>query len=281
MNRLRLADRLAGLAGGLTVVAAAAGLAVPGVYRDVPFWAQQARGTDVATLFLAVPALLAGLVLARRGTASPRLVVVAALLYLVYNYAIFAFSVAMNPLTPIYIAILGLAVYSLGLTLVAGDLAAVGMAARAGLPARTVAAALTIVATLFGLLWLGQIAAATFTGVLPADLVRAELPTNPVYALDLGLFLPLCLIAAFGLARGYGLAGAFAIPMLIWLSLTSAGIVAAFALAASSGDVVPLPVAGMIAAIGLATAALAAVGLRRSAVHVTAIHSRSIVSPGG
>ena len=67
MRASRLADRLAGLAGVLTAVAAAAGLAVPGLYRDAPFWSQQARGTDVATLFLTVPALFAGQLLARRG----------------------------------------------------------------------------------------------------------------------------------------------------------------------------------------------------------------------
>ena len=38
---------------------------------------------------------------------------VAGLLYLVYNYAIFAFSVAMNPLTPLHIAIFGLSPWSL------------------------------------------------------------------------------------------------------------------------------------------------------------------------
>ncbi len=37
----------------------------------------------------------------------------AGLLYLVYNYAIFAFSVAMNPLTAVYIAIFGLSLWSL------------------------------------------------------------------------------------------------------------------------------------------------------------------------
>lgn len=261
MNRHRTADRLAALAGLLALVASAAGLALPGLYRDVPFWAQQARGTDVATLALAVPCLAVGLWLDHRRCAPGRPLVTAILLYLVYNYAIFSFSIAMNPLTPIYIAVLGLAVYALGLSLITSDPegpdSGIPNPRRAGLAAGTLGA----VAGLFGLMWLGQVAGATLSGELPADLVRANLPTNPVYALDLGVFLPLCLVAAVGLVRGRGRAAAFAIPMLIWLSLTSAGIVAGFAFAASAGDAVPVPVAVGVAAIGLVTALVALTGL--------------------
>ena len=85
----------------------------PGLYVDAPNWVQQARGTDLATLFLAVPVLAVGLWTGRRGSAVGRLAVMAGLLYLVYNYAIFAFSVAMNPLTAVHIAIFGLSLWSL------------------------------------------------------------------------------------------------------------------------------------------------------------------------
>lgn len=46
--------------------------------------------------------------------------------------------------------------------------------------------------------------------------------------------------------------------MLLWLALTSAGILGAFAFQAQAGDVVPLPVTALVGAIGLVTAALAA-----------------------
>ena len=62
----------------------------------------------------------------RPGAARPLggLAVVAGLLYLVYNYAIFAFSVAMNPLTAVHIAIFGLSLWSL---LLAGRAAVEGL----------------------------------------------------------------------------------------------------------------------------------------------------------
>ncbi|MFL5671160.1 MAG: hypothetical protein ACJ77C_03605, partial [Chloroflexota bacterium] len=105
--------RLAVLATVLAAVAALAGLTITGLYVDSPSWVQQAQGTDLATLFLAVPVLALGLWTGSRGSAAGRLAVVAGLLYLVYNYAIFAFSVALNPLTSVHIAIFGLALWSL------------------------------------------------------------------------------------------------------------------------------------------------------------------------
>jgi hypothetical protein len=263
MNRLAIADRLAWIAALLATLAAAAGLGIGGLYRDVPFWAQQARGIDLATLFLAVPILVVGLGTARHGSLVGRLAATAGLLYLVYNYAIFAFSVAMNPLVAVYIAILGLATWSLALSLSSADLAGAGHALVGRLPRRTSIAVLLFVASLFGMLWLGQIAAATTTGVPPADLAKAGIPTNPVYALDLGLFLPLCVVAGVGLLRGALVAGAFALPMLIWLFLTSAGIVGGFAFAALAGDEVPLVVAVVVGAVGVVTLLPAAVAVLR------------------
>src|SRR3954449_7432262 len=108
-----ISNRLAVLATALAAVAALAGLTFTGLYVDSPNWVQQAQGTDLATLFLAVPVLAFGLWIASRGSAAGRLAVVAGLLYLVYNYAIFAFSVALNALTAVHIAVLGLSLWSL------------------------------------------------------------------------------------------------------------------------------------------------------------------------
>src|SRR4051794_21568267 len=142
---------LATLATVLAGIAALAGLLVPGLYVDAPNWVQQAQGTDLATLFLAVPVLTAGLWAARRGSAAGRGAVVAGLLYLVYNYAIFAFSVAMNPLTAVHIAILGLALWSLLLGARSSFEGAEAVTDR--LNRRTAGGLLVGVAAIFGLLW--------------------------------------------------------------------------------------------------------------------------------
>jgi hypothetical protein len=186
---------------------------------------------------------------------------VAGLLYLVYNYAIFAFAVALNPLTAVHIAILGLALWSLVLT---GRTAAEGSDAVTKRVDRRAAGGLLIgAAAMFGLLWLGQIAAAGTTGVLPPELVKAGISSNPVYALDLAFFLPLCALAGIGLLRRNG-AAAYAFPMLIWVALMGAGVVGGFVLMAAAGDQIAAPVVVGISGLSVASAILAAVALRRS-----------------
>ena len=101
-------DRLAFVALVLATVAAAIGLIVPGLYRDPAAMAREARAADLVTLAMAVPSLGLGLWWARSGSLRGRCVALGALGYLAYSYAIFAFSVVINPLTPVHIAILGL-----------------------------------------------------------------------------------------------------------------------------------------------------------------------------
>jgi hypothetical protein len=252
--------RLAIVATVLAAGAALAGLAVRGLYVDAPNWVQQAQGTDLATLLLAVPVLAVGLWSASRGSSAGRLAVVAGLLYLVYNYAIFAFSVAMNPLTAVHIAIFGLALWSL---LLAGQAAVDGTEALTErLNRRTAGGLLIGVATMFGLLWLGQIATVATTGVLPPDLIKADISSNPVYALDLGFFLPLCAIAGIGLLRRNG-AAAFAFPMLVWVPLMGAGVVGGIVMMAVAGDQTAVPVAVVITALSVLSSILAAVAIVR------------------
>ena len=253
-------NRLATLATALAALAALAGLAISGLYVDAPNWIQQAQGTDLATLFLAVPVLIAGLWTASRGSVAGRLAVVAGLLYLVYNYAIFAFSVAMNPLTALYIAVFGLSLWSL---LLAGRSAVEGAEAMTErLNRRTAGGLLVGVGVMFGLLWLTQIAGTSMTGVLPPDLTKAGLSSNPVYALDLAFFLPLCVIAGVGLLRRNG-AAAFAFPMLVWVPLMGAGVVGGMVLMATAGDQSAVPIAVVITALGVVSAILAVLPIVR------------------
>ena len=255
-----ISNRLAALATVLAAVAALAGLAVTGLYVDSPNWVQQAQGTDLATLLLAVPVLALGLWTASRGSSAGRLAVVAGLLYLVYNYAIFAFSVAMNPLTAVHIAIFGLSLWSL---LLAGRSAVEGAESVTDRLNRRAAGGLLIgVAAMFGVLWLGQIATVATTGVLPPDLVKADISSNPVYALDLAFFLPLCAIAGVGLLRRNG-AAAFAFPMLVWVPLMGGGVVGGIVLMAAAGDQTAVPVAVVITVLGVVSSILAAVAVVR------------------
>jgi hypothetical protein len=116
---------------------------------------------------------------------------------------------------------------------------------------RVAAIFLLVVAALFGLLWLSQILSSTVSGALPVDLKRTGLPANPVYALDLAVFLPLAVIAAIGVLRNLSPAADFALPMLVWVILTSAGIGGGFFFEARAGETAPIPVAVLIGLLGV------------------------------
>ena len=149
-------------------------------------------------------------------------------------------------------------------SLVLGGRAAVegSFAAADRLNRRAAGGLLIGVAALFGLLWLGQIATTTTTGILPPDLVKAGISSNPVYALDLAFFLPLCALAGIGLLRRNS-AAAFAFPMLIWVALMGAGVVGGFLLMAAAGDQIAVPVVVAIGGLSVASSILAAVALVR------------------
>jgi hypothetical protein len=224
----------------------------------------QARAADLATLFLAVPILSVALWLAGRGSDRARPVIAGSLGYLVYTYAIYAFQVVVSPATPIHIAILGLATWSLLLQAPAlvRETAGVGD----GLPRRTTAAFLALVAVLFAALWLGQIASAITTGDLPAAVSDLNLPTSAVYTLDLAFALPLLALGAWLLVKrpaGHPLALAglvFAVQMAL-------SVLALFLIQASRGELTDASVPVVFGAIAATAAALAALGLlpRRTA----------------
>jgi hypothetical protein len=253
--RLNFADRLALAALLLAAVAAAAGLLVSGLYRDTAEGVRQARAADLVTLLVAVPALALGLWRARQGSAGGRLVAIAALGYLAYSYAIFAFSVVINPLTPVHIAILGSATWSLVLAVCRLDDATVDRASMFRLPRRTTGGFLILVAVLFALLWLSQIAGAITSGQLPTSVSDLNLPTSAVYVLDLAFALPLIALAAGWLIRRDRRGPASAVASLGFLIILGLSVLAIFAVDAAAGITVEVPPIAIFGVV-IVTAAL-------------------------
>ncbi len=264
-SRIKLADRLALVALLLAAAAAAAGLLVSGLYRDTDEGIRQARATDLVTLLFAVPGLALGLWRARAGSVGGRLVAVAALGYLAYCYAIYAFSVVINPLTPVHIAILGLATWSLVLTVFGLDDAILDLASRFRLPRRTAGGFLIAIAGLFAMLWLSQIAGAITSGRLPAAVSDLGLPTSPVYSLDLAFAVPLITLAGVWLIRRDRRGPAGAMAGLAFLVILGLSVLAIFAFEAAAGIAVEVPPIAIFGAVTAMAAVLLGLGLTSAA----------------
>lgn len=238
MSRLSVPDRLAALAGALAAVASVIGF-IPGVYRDSPVLVVQSNGQDVATLLVVLPVLAAGLVASARGAIAGRIVVLGALAYLLYTYAVYAFIARLGSATILHIAIVGLSAWTLLLSVMtAGYLPATDAIATtvSGLRRRATAAFLFVIAAFFAFAWLSQIASAAITGIHPESLTDAGLPTNPIFTLDLAFVLPLCVLAGWGLLGRRLESYLLAAVMLVFAPLISIGVLSITLIAVMNGQ---------------------------------------------
>lgn len=239
----------------LLLVEALGGLLVPDLYRDAPGWAAQARGVNVIDLAVTLPTLGVALFLSARGSPSrARLVWLGVLGYVLYNAVIFAFTTAFNQLFLVYVGVLGLSVFSI-----------VAMASDRGMPRGqltrrprgVVSVYLFVLAALFLVAWLAEILPALATHTTPSSIVAAGLPTNPVYVLDLGVLLPLFVLAAVKLLRQEPAAAALCGSLLVLNVLLSLSIVASTVFQHAADATVELAILPLFGAIAISSLALA------------------------
>jgi hypothetical protein len=180
-------------------VATAYGLAVHDAYRTPVDIAAQGRGQDLLTL-LTVPLLVWAAAKARPGSLRAYLLWLGLMLYYVYSYLMYALATPYNDAFLAYLAALGLSGYGLLNGVVRIDVYRT-RPAFGWLPRRGLGWYLLAVGVGFAVLELSPILAA-LPGRVPAGGFAPGMP-NPVYALDLTLFLPLCVATALLLWRDH------------------------------------------------------------------------------
>lgn len=192
-------------------------------HRDVPMGVGNLRGTALAMLVIAVPVLIASMVLAARGSMRARFAWLGCLAYIAYNAVMFCFAAHFNSYFLLFTTLLALSFWSLLTLLRAFDLAAV-RTATAGVATRTISVYLLVCAAVFALLWLQTIVPATVHNTMPIALEEAGLTQNPVWVLDFAFTFPLMLLGSLWLWRrrpwGYIIGG----MMVIMLTIETAGI---------------------------------------------------------
>jgi hypothetical protein len=183
--RAAVAWRLTTLMIPLAALASAAGLFLPGLYRETDWVVPQNRGQDLITLLL-VPILGASLLAARRGSVRATMIWLGLLGYLFYTYTGASFAYTFNRLFPVYVALFSLSIFALVAGAVSLNLAAVERSFDAGVLRRPVAVFLSLLAVMLSAAYLGQILPFYTTGAVPRPIELADTPTLFVYVLDLG-----------------------------------------------------------------------------------------------
>ena len=257
----------------IVALAACAGLFWASTYaQEKPLWAAMGMGGDAVNLLVIVPVLLASGSLARKGSVPACLVWIGTLVFLLYNFFIYAMAVHFNPVFPVYCAVLGLSFFGL-----VGFLPALSISEIAGrygqrAPVKTTAAALFLIALVFGVQWLREIIPALGSGQAPKGVAELGLLTNPVHVLDLSFVLPANVITALLLLRRKPVAFTIAPVLLVFSTLMPValvGMIVAMVLKGLSKDYAP-------AAIFAAMAAALAVLLTRFLRGANARHDRPV-----
>lgn len=220
----------------LMVVAAAGGLFIDDLYRDNAFATTAWRGTDLVTLAVAVPLLVAALILSLRGSFRAQLVWLGMLDYTLYNYAYYLFGTAFNRFFLIYVALFTLSMLALIFALVNIEVKDIRQRFRDRTPVKWIAGYTLFVAAGIGGLWIAQSLSFFVTGQVPEFIIQVDHPTSVVFALDLSLVVPFLILGAIWLWKrqswGYILASILCIKgtvyMLALVALSTGAMTAGF-----------------------------------------------------
>jgi hypothetical protein len=191
----RVAHILAAVVALTMATASAAGLLIDGIYHEDAWALAALRGGDLVTLAVATPALILGFLMAARGSIRAVLVWAAVLAYNIYNFAYYAFGAAFNDLFLAHIALLGLSTWGLVFLLVSVDPRPLVGRLSTGMRVAT-ATVLTLIAAGLTGLWSQVIIRQALTGQLPQDAANPA-QMHLVYAIDLGVFVPMLVVAAW------------------------------------------------------------------------------------
>lgn len=248
--------------------------------RDVPMTVGNMRGTALTMLVIAVPLLVASMILSSRGSLRARFVWMGSLAYIAYNAVMFCFALQYNSFFLLFVALLGLSFWALVMLASQFDPFVVS-ASVTGVRARTVAVYLLVCLVLFAVMWLRDIVPATVDNVLPGSFEGTGLTQNPIYVLDFAFTFPLLAVGAVWLWRrrpwGYVIGG----TMVVMLTIETAGIAIDQVFghvhdpSASLGAV---PIMGVLTVVGLVFSALFLRGLD---ARIVGLDSSARSQPGG
>jgi len=260
LRTLSVSERLAAMAGVAAAIASLAGF-IPGVYRDPKIVIAQSHGFDIGDL-IAVLILGLGLSWSARGSVRGRLVAIGALGYLLYSFVTYAFLIVLNAATVLYIAVLGFGIWSLINGLAAVDDHESDVLVAGHLYRRLTAGFMIVIAALFALTWLREIAGAVISGQLPAGLAAAGWPMNPPYVLDLGFVIPIAVLGALRLLRSKPRSARLVVPFLIFVPLLSISVLLMTVFMAADGQPIAMPLIVVFVVALAVSAAMAWVALR-------------------
>lgn len=193
--------RLSALLATVALLAALPTLLRPALLSGPDVMVGSARGTALVLLVLTLPLLLWSAHATSRGSARGLVLWLGALTHLIYQGVLFLLATPLNSLFLLYVAMLGLAVWTTAVVLARTDVAALRLRWSRTAPVRLAAGVLGTVAVLNAALWIARVVPTIGDEDPAAVMAGSGLTTNPVIIQDLALWLPLALVSAVLLWR--------------------------------------------------------------------------------
>jgi len=158
----------------------------------------QAKANDLVTFVLGLPLLAVSTWLAFRGSLRGRLLLTGTLGFFLYTYVSLAFLVSFNAFFLVYTALYSLSLFAFILSMMSFDLETLPKKFSERLPRGWIAGLLFLIGAFLLLAWLGRILPPILQDQTP---LLENATTMVIQAMDLGLILPLAVLAGILLLR--------------------------------------------------------------------------------
>jgi hypothetical protein len=170
-----------------------------GLYHwDTVSSAAQMQANDLVMLSLGLPLLAVSFWLTLRGSLRGRLLLTGTLGFILYTYVTMCFGAAYNKLFLFYVTLFSLSLFAFALIMISFDVKALPAHFSEKLPRRGIALLLFFTAGFLSLAWLGRIVPTIVQDQIPA---LENVTSMFIQAMDLGVVVPLCVLAGVLLLR--------------------------------------------------------------------------------
>jgi len=210
-----------------------------GLYRDMSAdVAIQGIAQDWITLLFGIPALLASLYLARKGSLRGVLALSGVIGYFLVTYLLYLAMAMYNRMFLGYVCLVGFSFFALILCLFSRDFSRLKESVMDVKLFRTAGYFLMLTSSLIAILWLSVVLPSLFSGTVPLQVEHYT--TLIVQGFDLGLFLPSAFVSGWLAVRGNRHGYLFTIINVVLLALLMTALVSKILFMAAAGqNVVP------------------------------------------
>lgn len=217
-----------------------------GLYQhDASFVAALFKGTDAITLFVAIPLLLVGYWLYRRGSMRGTIFMIGMLMYFLYIGATYTFSVIFNSLFLVYTALFSAGLFATIIALTTFDVRFLADKVTPALPRRGIAIFMFVAGLGTMMLWLSELFGPLMTSQAPANL--GPYTTMFTHGFDSAVITPATVITGIYLLKRKPLGYLLAAPLLILCAVVGMTVIAQTVSQTLAGFVFPIGVyIGMI-----------------------------------